>query len=44
MTRADKRGIEDYIKSVINTHTIRRWEEEHRKLAIDVLLAKSNGM
>jgi hypothetical protein len=39
-----KRDIEDYIKSVINTHTIRRWEEEHRKLAIDVLLEKSNGM
>jgi hypothetical protein len=40
-----KRDIEDYIKSVINTRTIRgRWKEEHRKLAIDVLIEKSNGM
>ena len=39
-----KRDIEDYIKSVINTLTIERWKEEHRKLAIDVLTEKSNGM
>jgi hypothetical protein len=39
-----KRDIEDHIKSVINTRTIKRWEEGHRKLAIDVLLEKSNGM
>ena len=39
-----KRDIEDYIKSVINTRTTKRWKEEHRKLAIDVLTEKSNGM
>jgi hypothetical protein len=40
-----KRDIEDYIKSVINTRTIKgRWKEGHRKLAIDVLTEKSNGM
>jgi hypothetical protein len=39
-----KRDIEDYIKSVINTRTTKRWKEEHRKLAIDVLIEKSNGM
>jgi hypothetical protein len=39
------RDIEDYIKSVINTRPKRgRWKEEHRKLAIDVLIKKSNGM
>jgi hypothetical protein len=39
------RDIEDYIKSVINTRTKKgRWKEEHRKLAIDVLVEKSNGM
>jgi hypothetical protein len=37
-----KRDIEDYIKSVINTRT--RWNEEHRILAVDVLTEKSNGM
>jgi hypothetical protein len=39
-----KRDIEDYIKSVINTRTTEMWNEEHRKLAIDVLTEKSNGM
>ena len=40
-----RRDIEDYIKSVINTHTIEaRWKEEHRKLAFDALTKKSNGM
>jgi hypothetical protein len=39
------RDIEDYIKSVINTRTKKgRWKEEHRKLAIDVITEKSNGM
>ena len=38
------KDIEDYIKSVINTRTTDRWNEEHRKLAIDVLTEKSNGM
>jgi hypothetical protein len=40
-----KRDIEDYIKSVINTRPkIGRWKEEHRKLAIDVIIEKANGM
>jgi hypothetical protein len=39
-----KMDIEDYIKSVINTRTTKRWKEEHRKQAIDVLTEKSNGM
>ena len=39
-----KRDIEDYIKSVINTRITYVWEEEHRKLATDVLTEKSNGM
>jgi hypothetical protein len=39
-----KNDIEDYIKSVINTRTTKRWKEEHKKLAIDVLTEKSNGM
>ena len=39
------RDIEDYIKSVISTHTKkRRWREEHRKLAIGILIEKANGM
>ena len=37
--------IEDYIKSVINTRPKKgMWKEEHRKLAINVLIEKSNGM
>ena len=39
-----KRDIEDYIKSVINMRTTKRWKEKHRKLAIDVITEKSNGM
>jgi hypothetical protein len=39
-----KRDIEDYIKSVINTCTTEMWNDEHRKLAIDGLTEKSNGM
>jgi hypothetical protein len=42
--RGQRRDIEAYIKSVINTLTIKRWKEEHRKLALDVLIGKSNGM
>jgi len=39
------RDIEDYIKSVINTRPKKgRWKEEHRKLAVNVLVKKSNGM
>ena len=40
-----KRDIEEYIKSVINTHSItRRWRAKHRQLAIDVLTKKADGM
>ena len=40
-----KRDIEDYIKSVIDTRTTKsRWKETHRKLAFDALTEKSNGM
>jgi hypothetical protein len=39
-----KKDIKDYIKSVINTRTTKRWKEEHRKLATDVLTQRSNGM
>jgi hypothetical protein len=39
-----RRDIEDYIKSVINTRTTIRWKDEHRILALDVLMEKSNGM
>jgi hypothetical protein len=40
-----KRDIEDYIKSVITTRSKKgMWKEEHRKLAINVLTEKSNGM
>jgi len=42
--RGQTKDIEAYIKSVISTHTIKRWKEEHRRLATDVLLDKSNGM
>ena len=39
------RDIEDYIKSVINTRPKKgRWKEEHKKLAIDVIIKKANGM
>ena len=40
-----QRDIKDYIVSVINTRPKKgRWKEEHRKLAIDVLIKRSNGM
>ena len=40
-----KRDIEEYIKSVINTHPKNRsWKEEHKQLAIDVLTEKAGGM
>ena len=40
-----RRDIEDYIKSVINSRPKKgTWKEEHRKLAIDVLIKKANGM
>jgi hypothetical protein len=40
-----KRDIEDYIKSVIYTHPKnRRWKAEHKRLVIDVLTEKADGM
>ena len=40
-----KRDIEDYIKSVINTRPKKgRWKEEHKELAIDFLIKRVNGM
>ena len=40
-----KHDIEDYIKSVINTHPQnRRWKAEHKQLDIDVLTKKADGM
>jgi hypothetical protein len=40
-----KKDIEEYIKSVINTHPKnRRWKAEHKKLVIDVLTKKADGM
>ena len=40
-----KRDIEEYIKSVINTHSIsRRWKANHKQLVIDVLTEKADGM
>ena len=40
-----KRDIEEYIKSVINTHPKnRRWKVEHKQLVIDVLTKKADGM
>ena len=39
------RDIEDYIKSVINTRPKKGiWKEEHKELAIDVLIKNANGM
>ena len=39
-----KRDIEDYIKSVIRSSATNLWKEKDRKLVIDFLLEKSNGM
>jgi hypothetical protein len=40
-----KKDIEDYIKSVITTHSEKEsWKEEDKELAIDVLVKKVNGM
>ena len=39
------RDIEDYIKSVINTHPKnRKWKPEHKQMVIDVLTEKADGM
>jgi hypothetical protein len=40
-----KTDIEDYIKSVIQTHpNSRKWKVEHKRLVIDVLTEKADGM
>ena len=40
-----KRDIEDYIKSVINTHPKnKRWKADHKQLVINVLTEKADGM
>jgi hypothetical protein len=40
-----KRDIEDYIKSVINTNPKnKRWKAEDKQLVIDVLTEKADGM
>jgi len=40
-----KGDIEEYIKSVIYTHPKNeRWKAEHKRLVIDVLTAKADGM
>ena len=40
-----KKDIEEYIESAINTHPkIRSWKAEHKKLVIDVLTKKADGM
>ena len=39
-----KRDIEVYIKSVINTPKNREWGAEDKQLVIDVLSQKSDGM
>jgi NACHT domain len=40
-----KKDIEEYIKSAINTHPKnRRWKAEHKELVIDVLTRKADGM
>ena len=40
-----KKDIEEYIKSVINTHPKNGiWKAEHKQLVIDVLTEKANGM
>ena len=43
--RGQNRDIEDYIKSVINTHPKnKRWKAEHKQLVIDVLTERADGM
>ena len=40
-----QKDIEEYIKSVVNTHPKnRRWKAEHKQLVIDVLTQKADGM
>ena len=43
--KGQKTDIDNYIKSVINTHPQnRRWKAEHKQLVIEVLTRKANGM
>ena len=43
--KGQKTDIDNYIKSVINTHPQnRRWKTEHKQLVIEVLTKKANGM
>ena len=43
--RGQKRDIEEYIKSVINTNSKnKRWKAEDKQLVIDVLTSKAAGM
>jgi len=43
--RGQREDIEYYIKSVVNTNrNMRRWRPEHRKLVIDVLTERADGM
>ena len=40
-----RRDIEEYIKSAINTHPKnKKWKAEHKQLVIDVLTKKADGM
>ena len=40
-----RRDIEEYIKSAINTHPKnKKWKAEHKQLVIDVLIKKADGM
>ena len=40
-----KNDIDDYIKSVINTHKKNKlWKAEHKQLVVDVLTKNANGM
>src|SRR6266851_8804 len=43
--RGQKEDIENYIKSVVNTHRkMQRWRQEHKQLVIDVLTERADGM
>jgi len=43
--RGQREDIEYYIKSIVNTNRdMRRWRPEHRKLVIDVLTERADGM
>jgi len=43
--RGQKDDIENYIKSVVNTNKkMRRWTPEHKRLVIDVLTERADGM